>query len=87
MLALNSINPFTDKIFTQVVYAQSIICPGEWNLHKTFWDFEIKIDHVISARLPELEIVNKKRKENLPNSGLYRPGRSQSKIKRKRKKK
>ena len=38
------------------------------------WDFEIQTDHLIPARRPDLEIVNKKKekkkKENLPNSGL-----------------
>ena len=45
-------------------------------------DFEIQADHLISARRPDVEIVNNK--ENLPNSGLCRPGRPQGKIKRKR---
>ena len=29
--------------------------------HKILWDFEIQTDHLISARRPDLEIVNKKR--------------------------
>ena len=43
--------------------------------HKLLWDFEIKTDHLISARRPDLKIVNKKRKkkeENLPNNELCR---------------
>ena len=40
-------------------------------------------DHLIAARQPDIEIVNKK--TYLPKSGLCRPGRPQSKIKRKRK--
>ena len=28
---------------------------------KVLWDFEIQTDHLISARLPDLVIVNKKR--------------------------
>ena len=28
--------------------------------HKIFWDFEIQTDHQISARRPDLAIVNKK---------------------------
>ena len=27
-----------------------------------FWDFEIQTDHLISARRPDLEIVNKKKR-------------------------
>ena len=38
------------------------------------------MNHLISARQPDLEIVNKK--EDLPNSGLCRPGRRQNKIKK-----
>ena len=44
---------------------------------------ETQTDRLISAGLPDLVTVNKK--ENLPNSRLYRLGGSQSKIKRKRK--
>ena len=32
--------------------------------HELFWDFEIQTDHQISARRPELIVINKK-KENL----------------------
>ena len=32
--------------------------------HNTLWDFEIQTDHQISARRPDIVIVNKK--ENLP---------------------
>ena len=38
------------------------ILENEW--HKPFWDFEIQIDHLISARRPDLEIVNKKKRES-----------------------
>ena len=31
--------------------------------HKLLWDFEIQTDHLISARRPELIIVNKKKKK------------------------
>ena len=30
-------------------------------MHKVLWDFEIQIDHLISARRPDLVIVNKNR--------------------------
>ena len=47
-------------------------------------DFVKETDHQISARQPDLVIVNKKN-ENLPNSELCRPGGAQSENKRKRK--
>ena len=53
--------------------------------YKVLWDFEIQTYHVISARQPDLVIVSKI--GNLPNSELCRPGRQQSKIERKQKKK
>ena len=40
--------------------------------HKLLWDFGIQTDHLISARRPDLMILNKKKK-NLLNSGLNRP--------------
>ena len=30
--------------------------------HKTLWDFEIQTNHLISARRPDLVIVNKKKR-------------------------
>ena len=59
----------------------------ENEMHKLLWEFEIKTDHPISARRPDLVIVkNKKRKkENLPNSGLCRSGWPQNKTERKAK--
>ena len=40
--------------------------------YKILRDFEIQTDHLISARRPDLMIVNKKKKnENLPNSGRF----------------
>ena len=61
-------------------------------MHKPLWDFEKETNHLISARQPDLVIVNKKKnkkkktnKENLPNSRLCRTVRSLSKIKRKQK--
>ena len=33
--------------------------------HKFLWDFDIQADHLISARRPDLRIINKK--ENLKN--------------------
>ena len=54
----------------------------ENEMHKFLWDFEIQTDFLILARRPDLVIVNKT-KENLPNSGLCSPGRSQGKIRKK----
>ena len=34
----------------------------ENNTYKLLWDFDIHIDHVISARWPDLIIVNKKKR-------------------------
>ena len=65
----------------QVVYAQPII-RNENETHKALRDFEIQMDQLISARRPDLLIVNKK--ENLLNNGFCRPCRRQGKIKRKR---
>ena len=67
---------------------------NKWHMHnpesfkgnekyKILWDFEMQIDYEISTRRRDLVIVNKK--DNFPNSGVYHPGRTQSKIKRKRK--
>ena len=47
----------------------------ENDTHKLLWDFDIHIDHLISARRPDLMIINKKRKkENLQNCRLCCPG-------------
>ena len=56
----------------------------ENEMYTCHWDFEIQAEHLISAIRPDLVIGNKK--ENMPNSGFYRPGGPQSKIKRKKKK-
>ena len=56
----------------------------ENDAHKVLRDFDIQTDHLISARLPDLIIINKK-KENLQNCGLYCPSGPQSKTERKRK--
>ena len=34
----------------------------ENNVRKILWDFEIQIDHLISARQPKLVIVNKRKR-------------------------
>ena len=57
--------------------------------HKVIRDFEIKTNHLISARRPNIVIVNKKKKKErereLPNSGLCSHGRPHNKVKSKRK--
>ena len=45
----------------------------ENDTHKLLWDFDIQMDHLISARRSDLIIINKK-KENLQNCGLCCPG-------------
>ena len=48
--------------------------------HKLLWDFDIQTDNLISARRPDLKIINKKKKkENLQNCRLYCPDRPQNK--------
>ena len=47
--------------------------------HKLLWDFDIQTDYLISARRPDLIIINKKqkkkkKKENLQNCRLCCPG-------------
>ena len=55
----------------------------ENDTHKLLWDFDIHTDHLISARRPDLIIINKKeKKENLQNCGLCCPGRAQNKTER-----
>ena len=34
------------------------------DIHKLLWDFNIQTDHLISARRPDLIIINNKKKEN-----------------------
>ena len=53
---------------------------SENETHKLLWDFEVQTDHQISARRPDLILINKK--ENLQNCGLCCPSRLQSEIKR-----
>ena len=46
----------------QVVYSQPRIHPGEWDAENSLKDFEIQTDHLISARWPDLELINKKKR-------------------------
>ena len=43
----------------------------EKEMQNILWDFEKQTDHLISARRPDFETVNKKQ-EKLPESGLCR---------------
>ena len=52
----------------------------ENDTHKLLWDFGIHTDHLISARRPDLIIINKK--ENSQNCRLSCPGWPQNKIAR-----
>ena len=49
--------------------------------HKLLWDFDIQTDHLISARRPDLIIINKKN-ENLQNFRLFCPDWQQNKTER-----
>ena len=46
-----------------MVYAQPSTCPRKWHTHKLVWDFDLQRDHLISARRPDLMIINKKKKK------------------------
>ena len=48
--------------------------------HKLLWDFDIQTDYLISARRPDLIIINKK-KENLQNCRLCVPADHRIKLK------
>ena len=54
----------------------------ENNTHKLLWDFGIHMDHLISARRPDLITITKKKVENLQNSRLCCPGWPQNKTER-----
>ena len=54
----------------------------ENDTHKLLWDFDIRTDHLISARIPDLIIINNKKNENLQRYRLCCPGRPQNKIER-----
>ena len=54
----------------------------ENDTYKLLWEFDIHTDHQISARRPDLIIINKKKKENLQNCRLCCPGWPQNKTER-----
>ena len=46
----------------------------ENDTYKLLWDFDIQTDHLISARQPDLMIINNKKIVNLQNCGLCSTG-------------
>ena len=65
-----------------MVYAQPRLHP-ENEMHKVLWDFEAQTDHLISARRPDLLIVDNK--ANMPNCALCRSDSQQGKTERRQK--
>ena len=63
-----------------MVYAQPNACSIKWHT-QTPMGFDIQTDHLISARRPDLIIINKKKK-NLQNCRLWCPSWPQSKTER-----
>ena len=53
----------------------------ENDTHKLLWDFDIQMDHLISARRPDLIITNKI-KGNFQNCRFFCPGWPQNKTER-----
>ena len=47
----------------------------ENDTHKLQWTLNIQTDHLISARRPDLIVINNKERKNLQNCGLCCPGR------------
>ena len=37
----------------------------ENDTHKVLWDFDVQMDHLISARRPDLKIINNKKKKRI----------------------
>ena len=69
------------KDLLRIVQETEMDHTNKWFMHNTesvqenetqkyIWDFDQQTDHLISARQPDLEIVNKKKKENLLNSAI-----------------
>ena len=52
----------------------------ENDTHKFLWDFNIKMDHLISSQQKKKK--KKKKRENLQNCQLYCPGWPQNKTER-----
>ena len=52
--------------------------------HKLLWDFEIKTDHLISARRPDLTVINKKRTCRIVNFAVLADHRVKLKERKKK---
>ena len=56
------------------------------NTRKLLWSFDMHTDHLITARRPDLIIINKKKKKKkkrkMKNCRLYCPGCPQNKTER-----
>ena len=48
--------------FNQVVYAFKPESVPENETHKILWNFEVQMDHLISARRPDLVLINQKKR-------------------------
>ena len=46
----------------------------ENDTHKLLWEFDIHTDHLISARRPDLIIINNKKKRDLAKLSTWSPG-------------
>ena len=61
-------------------YMHNLAAVLENDIYKLLWDVDVLTDHLISARRPDLIIINKK--ENLQNCRLCCPGWLQNKTER-----
>ena len=68
--------------YTNKWYMRNPASVLENDTHKLIWDFNIQMDHLISARWLDLIIISKK-KENLQNCVLSYPSWPQNKTERK----
>ena len=64
---LNSLDQWPGIIIIIIIIMHNIAPVLENDTHKLLWDFDIHTDHLISARKPDLIIINNKKKENLQN--------------------
>ena len=53
----------------------------ENNTHKLLWDFDVHTDHLISARRPDLIIINKKKKRTCKIVDFAAPSDHRIKLK------
>ena len=60
---------FGECSISVVIYAQPSTCL-QYDTHNLLWDIDIHIDHLISARRPDLNIINKEKREYGKSSTL-----------------